>query len=689
MQNAITLPSSRPLGTVDEESSPGDSRNSHCGGGTGVRIAGKNEMEDLTDDTSDQHSSLHQSYPISPVIQTNLPPPEEEHEDTSPIRSELTMELTDANRVDRDIHRRSAALEPSAGSDHTLPTNDMVHPDNRATSTSNHPSAAHRYLHRDASLSVPDPAPAVSNRRGDSIWKPRGLTLSAYRRPEHTIRLTHSDPSRRLESEYDLHGAGASGVLGHGAFSTVRLARRRSDGLRVAVKSIAKHEALRSRRLRRVDRAGESSKKYYLEEWEILRRLQNHPYIVTLLDIFETEEEIQLVTEYCPGGELFDAIQRSQRGCRPKGSRWEQQAAHITSQILEALSSLHALGIVHRDVKPENILLARPLHQDDSVHVKLCDFGVARPLLPDEEDDEVPGTAACVLSDGEASPLTPGSRSRSFSTVGTDYYAAPELTYGNSYDTAVDIYSLGVTLYILLCGFPPVFGNAGAATLFFTQENDDDDDDDSDPDTYDEVLFPDAYWNDISVSAKSLLRRMLHPEPSLRISAAEAQQDPWIQTWVRSSTPQLISATPQQTPIDLNLVRHELYKSLIGSTQQQQQFELSLLPKRRHSTTAGPGPDLPLPKKPRGFGSPSFSRGQRAERRSSTTALMALADLYRGVTSPSVMAAARSVAAATQPESGSHSRVVENALPSSSDGTDLLESSPFVTAKSPVAALSF
>jgi serine/threonine protein kinase len=664
MQDA-TLRSSRPLGAPNEESPPDVSQNSHCWGGTGVRVAENNEMEDLTgDNASDRHS-------IPSSMQTILPSLEEEQDDASPIHSELTMELTDANRVDRDIYRRSAALEPSAGSDHPLPTNDVVHQESLSSTASSHP--------------VSEEAPMASNRRGDSIWKPRGLTLSAYRRPEHTIRLTDSDPSRRLESEYDLHGAGASGVLGHGAYSTVRLAQRRCDGLRVAVKSIAKHEALRSRRLRRVDRAGASSNKYYLEEWEILRRLQNHPFIVTLLDIFETEEEIQLITEFCPGGELFDAIQRSQRGCRSKGSHWEKQAAHITSQILEALSSLHALGIVHRDVKPENILLDRPLHQDNSVHVKLCDFGVARPLLPDDEGDEEPGAVACALSDGESSPLTPGSRSRSFSTVGTDYYAAPELTYGNSYDTAVDIYSLGVTLYILLCGFPPVFGNAGATSSFFTQG--DDDDDDSDPDTFNEVLFPDAYWIDMSVDAKSLLRRMLHPEPSLRISAAEAQQDPWIQTWVQSSTPQLISATPQQIPIDLNLVRHELYKSLIGSAQQLQRFEQSAIPKRRHSTAAGP--DFPLPKRPRGFGSPSFSRGRRAERRSSTTALMALADLYRGVTSPSVMAAARSVAAATQSDNASSSRIVENASPRASDGTDLLEGSPFVTAKSPVAALSF
>jgi serine/threonine protein kinase len=565
-------------------------------------------------------------------------------------RSSQTLELTDDHRVHCEILSGGSRQNPE-----TVPVDEIGLSNPRNSDIRRKPPSHD----------------TVGASNSSSIWKPRsGLTLSAFRRPENTIRLTKSDPMRRLESEYDLHCPGSSGVLGHGAYSTVRLAVRLSDGVRVAVKSIAKHEALRSRRLRCVDSCG--TYKHYLEEWEILRRLHDHPYVITLIDLFETTEEIQLVTEYCQGGELFDAIQKNQRRQRQcHCSSIERQAALITSQMLQALATLHALGIVHRDVKPENILLAKPLG-DDSVHVKLCDFGVARPLVPHKTADD---RTSCVSSDGEVSPLTPGSRTRSFSSVGTDYYAAPELTYGSTYDTSVDIYSLGVTLYILLCGFPPVFGSTKSS---LAQESSGDDD--SESDAFDEVLFPGVYWNEISSNAKSLLRRMLHPIPSRRIDAKEAQQDTWIQHWIKASSPKLVSRTPINVPIDLNLVRHELYKSMIGMQRQQKSPSGQ---KRRNSTFVGQiSSSLSPPKRSREL----CSTVGRAERRSSTTALMALADLYRGVTAPSVMAAAAVVAAN---QTNSSMNILERDRSHDATAVNEMAATCFNGVKSPVAALSF
>jgi serine/threonine protein kinase len=397
----------------------------------------------------------------------------------------------------------------------------------------------------------------------------QSLTLSAFRRAP--VRLTQSDPHRRLASEYDFYAPGCSGVLGHGAFSTVRLAVRKSDAKKVAIKSIAKHEALRSRRLR------VGARKRYVEEWEILKKFQNHPCIITLLDVFETDEEVQLVMDYCQGGELFAAIQKKRSRSR-RGQYTESQAAHITSQILSALQDLHAMGIVHRDLKPENILLTSDGSIDDdmNLHVKLCDFGTARPLVDEQSDDSEQEASS---SDGENSPLTPLSRARSFSVVGSNFYTAPEVFLSERYSPAMDVYSLGVTLYILLCGFPPVFCGS----------------DDS------EVIFPNAYWMDISQEAKELVKKMMEPNPSRRISARQALQDAWIS--------QNTFRAHNQASINMELVCRRLYSSVAQDS------------KTRRLSAAHRAP-----------------RGKRMRRNSSM--ILALADMYRGVDVTSALHAA-------------------------------------------------
>lgn len=335
--------------------------------------------------------------------------------------------------------------------------------------------------------------------------KPR-LTLSAFRRPEEAVRLTDCDASRLLENEYNLR-APECRVIGHGAFSTVRLAIRYSDGQRVAVKSLSKFDALRARRLRRTGPSGDSK---HLDEWEIMKLLESNPYVLSLLDVFETEEEIHLVTEYCEGGELYHAIKRKgSRRCSFRRGRYsEAQAARITNQILRALLDLHEHGIVHRDIKPENILL---LNDDETdIQVKLADFGVAR------LHSGTPST------DGESSPSTPGL------TYSTN--APPEISRKGACGPASDIFSLGVTLYILLCGFPPVFCD-------------------------NVVEFPDAYWGDISDEAKAVVRVMCHPDPSQRISVRSALTHPWIRQQTTRVRRGSISA-------NLELVRSRLYKSI-------------------------------------------------------------------------------------------------------------------------------
>ena len=137
----------------------------------------------------------------------------------------------------------------------------------------------------------------------------------------------------------------------------------------------------------------------------------------------------------------------------------ESKISHITYQVLYALKYLHEKNIVHRDIKPENILL---VEEDDCMDqlgtVKLTDFGLAR-LLHDDKSDDAASKASSDNSTELDSSLK--QRSRAYSRVGSDYYAAPEVHMGLGYDTPVDIYSLGVTLYVMLCGTPPSSTSSG------------------------------------------------------------------------------------------------------------------------------------------------------------------------------------------------------------------------------------
>jgi calcium-dependent protein kinase len=155
-----------------------------------------------------------------------------------------------------------------------------------------------------------------------------------------------------------------------------------------------------------------------------MMKTMDHPYIVKCYDSTETTGFVFLFLELCTGGELFDKIISS-------GKFTEAMAADVMHKSLLALQYMHSMGITHRDLKPENMLL-----EDDSAEarVKLTDFGLSHML-----DDQ-----SALMTD----------------PVGTPGYVAPEVltTQKNGgYDCQVDVWSMGVILYILLCGSPPFY----------------------------------------------------------------------------------------------------------------------------------------------------------------------------------------------------------------------------------------
>ncbi|KAL0281085.1 UNVERIFIED_CONTAM: hypothetical protein PYX00_002182 [Menopon gallinae] len=195
-------------------------------------------------------------------------------------------------------------------------------------------------------------------------------------------------------------------TIGKGNFAVVKLATHVVTKTKVAIKIIDK------------TKLNEDNLKKIFREVQIMMQLR-HPHIIRLYQVMETEKMIYLVTEYASGGEIFDYLVAN-------GRMSEDEARRIFHQIVAAVSYCHRKNIVHRDLKAENLLL------DPNMNIKLADFGFSNHF-----------TEGKMLSTWCGSPP----------------YAAPELFEGKEYDgPKADIWSLGVVLYVLVCGALPFDG---------------------------------------------------------------------------------------------------------------------------------------------------------------------------------------------------------------------------------------
>uniref|UniRef100_A0A8D0B490 Calcium/calmodulin-dependent protein kinase type IV n=1 Tax=Salvator merianae TaxID=96440 RepID=A0A8D0B490_SALMN len=249
--------------------------------------------------------------------------------------------------------------------------------------------------------------------------------------------------------------------LGRGATSIVYRCRQKGTQKPFAVKILKKT----------VD------KKIVRTEIGVLLRL-SHPNIIKLKEIFETPAEISLVLELVTGGELFDRIVE-------KGYYSERDAANAVKQILEAVAYLHANGIVHRDLKPENLLYATPA---PDAPLKIADFGLSKIVA-----DQVTMKTVC----------------------GTPGYCAPEILRGCAYGPEVDMWSLGIITYILLCGFEPFYDERGDQYMFKRILNC-------------EYDFVSPWWDDVSLNAKDLVKKLIVLDPKKRLTTFQALQHPWV-----------------------------------------------------------------------------------------------------------------------------------------------------------------
>ncbi|CAI5465125.1 unnamed protein product [Closterium sp. Yama58-4] len=253
--------------------------------------------------------------------------------------------------------------------------------------------------------------------------------------------------------------------IGEGRFGSIRTCLERSSGNFYACKTISK-------KIIETPEEAEDVRR----EVMFLATLKGHPYIVTLKEALEDKSAIHLIMELCPGGDLFERI-------KSRAQLTEPEAASILRQLLVALIHSHSLGILHRDVKPENILLCSPASCSS---IKLIDFGVATVL---------PEGAQC----NEA--------------AGTPEYMAPEV-YDEKYGFGADVWGAGVSLYVMLSGIPPFWESTNRSLEQAIRNK--------------KLSFKHWKWADVSVEAKELISRMLEKDPSKRITAQEALAHPWI-----------------------------------------------------------------------------------------------------------------------------------------------------------------
>jgi len=257
--------------------------------------------------------------------------------------------------------------------------------------------------------------------------------------------------------------------LGQGAAGEVYKANHKTNvGLMAAIK-VCKTEAL--------------DQKSELQEVNVWKNLL-HPHVVRLYSYKKTKDKLYLITEFMEGGELFDAIV-SKGEDDPEGYS-EKWAQDIAEDVALALQYLHKNNVVHRDLKPENLLLKTKAK--DSVEVKIADFGFAQIL--DEKHKKL------------------------HERLGTPGYAAPEILQDRAYGTEADIWSFGVILYILLCGYPP-----------FDSEDEDEMDRNICLGVYD---FDEEDWSQISPSAKDLVNKCLTVDQKNRYTADQILQHPWM-----------------------------------------------------------------------------------------------------------------------------------------------------------------
>jgi len=264
-------------------------------------------------------------------------------------------------------------------------------------------------------------------------------------------------------------------VLGQGYFAVVKVGVDRKTSEKVAVKLVNKSLVEKEETL--------------ANEIDILGSI-DHPGVVSMKAIFDTEDILYIVMELMDGGELYEEIVK-------RKTFTEHDAAEIVRQLCDALAYLHQRGIVHRDLKLENLLLKKK----SALEIKLADFGLSK------------------LYSGQALQTA----------CGTPFYVAPDVLLGTGYGPSVDMWSVGVLLYVLLSGRLPFAA-------------------DSDAELFRLIIAGNLVWKSpqfdaVSADAKDLIKKLINTDSEARWNAKQAVEHPWIK---KHGSTQPVHATMQE-----------------------------------------------------------------------------------------------------------------------------------------------
>ena len=254
--------------------------------------------------------------------------------------------------------------------------------------------------------------------------------------------------------------------LGKGKFGLVKLGIDKKTGQKVAIKIMKKSNM------------DSSDLELARTEIEILKICQ-HPNIIRLYNVFENEDYMYIIMEYCSGGDLFSYLEK--RNFRVS----EKRASTIIHKMSTAVYYMHSFGVAHRDLKPENVLMTS---EDEDSDIRILDFGLSKILGPYEKCDEPYGT------------LT---------------YCAPEIIVDEPYSKAVDLWSLGIMAYLMVSGKLPF--------------NSEDENEIARQVVYDEPDYSrNPVWKNISTECIDFIKRLLNKDQNKRMTIKEALEHKWI-----------------------------------------------------------------------------------------------------------------------------------------------------------------